>query len=164
MKDNPLDLRDWEYYGKELAALSKAFPNVMSDFLKEKAKDLSKLQKKIAKQKVKSRGIRKIKKLKQNGDEATKAINYHNSFKVGKLRHNLKYGMIIRAYNNAYHGHLIEQGFKTASGKFVMGKNVLATAANEFRPQFEQELTALQERLIAIGSPEYERELKKTTR
>lgn len=161
MPNNPLDLRDWENFGEELVSLTKIFPESIGNFLKEKAKELSELQKKKAAEKVKSRGKREVKRYKRKKGYIMKAVNYHDSFNVGKLRHNLKYGMYIRAYNSSPHGHLIELGYKTADGGFVPGKNVIASATNELKPRFEQELTNLRDNLLSVGSPEYKKELEK---
>lgn len=100
----------------------KKYPEDTCKFLKTQAKELSKIQKKIAKQDVKTTG--------KNGEKS-----YHKKFKTGKI-YDFEGSQSIRAFNSAPHGHLIENGHKTQNGKFVPGKYVMKISQNKFKGTF----------------------------
>lgn len=116
-----------DYRKKLLTKTADLFPKETDDFLKTRARELNKIQKKIARQDV---GTSKGKNKKWVREKS-----YHYRFKAGKI---YKYGgaKAIRAYNSARHGHLIENGHMTKSGKFVQGRHVIKSSINEYRPKY----------------------------
>lgn len=129
-----------------LRSISKAYPKESDKFLKDEAKKLLKVSKKVAKKEVgTSKGIKK------NWD-ANKS--YHKKFKVGK-KYKYDTDDCIRVYNSSPHAHLIEYGHRqiargqaratTREGRkndtrpvkgFVLGKYVFDEAQLDFTPQF----------------------------
>lgn len=132
-----------------LRSISKVYPKESDKFLKDEAKKLLKVSKKVGKQEV---GTSKGKK--KNWD-ANKS--YHKKFKVGK-KYDYNGDDCIRVYNSAPHAHLIEFGHRniprgqkratTREGRkndtrkatgFTMGKLVFDIAQLEFEPDFKND-------------------------
>lgn len=111
-----------EFRKELIRQVNNIFPKETDDFLKNEAKALSKIQKQIASQDVKTTD--------KNGDKS-----YHKRFKVGKI---YLFGeeKAIRAYNSSPHAHLVEYGHKTQNNKFVAGRYVLKSSENKFRGDF----------------------------
>lgn len=120
-----------DYRKQLLHETADLFPDKTENFLKDCAKEASKIQKRIARSDV---GTSKGKKKKW-----TAAESYHKRFKVGKI-YLYEGARAIRAYNSARHAHLIEDGHFAKNGKFVPGRHVMKSAVNEFRPKFHSEL------------------------
>ena len=104
--------------------INTVFPEETKKFLKDEAKKINKVAKKIAKREV-----------------GTKTGNYLKGFKTGKVYKYAENDACCRAYNKAPHGHLIEYGHvqKTHDGKsvgFVQGKLIFKQAEIEFISQF----------------------------
>ena len=135
-----------------LRSISKAYPKESDKFLKDEAKKLLKVTKKVAKKEV---GTSKGKK---KDWEASKS--YHRKFKVGK-KYKYDTDDCIRVYNSAPHAHLIEyghrqiaRGLKRATtredrkndsrpvGGFVLGKYVFDFAQLEFTEPFKDDCEA----------------------
>ena len=132
-----------------LRSISKAYPKESDKFLKDEAKKLLKVTKKVAKKEV---GTSKGKK--KNWD-ANKS--YHKKFKVGK-KYKYDTDDCIRVYNSSPHAHLIEYGHRqiprgqkratTREGRkndtrqatgFVLGKYVFDYAQLDFTPEFKND-------------------------
>ena len=105
-----------------LREAGKVFKKETETFLKQEARKLSNIQKKIAKQDVGTTG--------KNDDKS-----YHKRFKVSKL-YGTEYEKFIKALNSAPHSHLIEYGHKTQNGKFVQGRYVIKSSENQFKNEF----------------------------
>lgn len=111
-----------EYKQDILEKIAVKYPKETEKFLKEQGKNLSKVQKRIAKQDVGTS--------KKYGSKS-----YHKSFKVGKI-FDYEGEKSIRAYNSSRHEHLVEKGHKTENGKFVQGRYVMKSSQNEFKSDF----------------------------
>ncbi len=124
-----------------LREVNNIFPEETDKFLKDEARNLSKLQKKIAIQRV---GTSKGKK-----KDWLEAKSYLKKFKVGKIYYYLDDEKSVRAFNSARHAHLIENGhFQVPRGKkgqsneggtpngWTEGKYVLKTAQNQYKEYF----------------------------
>lgn len=105
--------------------VKELFPKETEKFLKDEAKKLTKKQRQIAKQEVKSTG--------KGGDKS-----YHKKFKVGKI-YTYDGDKCVRSYNGSPHAHLIENGHKTQNGKFVQGRYILKISQNEFKTEFAKD-------------------------
>ena len=124
-------------------SIKREFPEETQIFMKEEAKKVNKIAKKIAKKEV---GTAKGKKT------WVASKSYHRRFKVGKI---YQYGgedLAIRAYNSAPHAHFIEQGHRQVprgpKGKsnkggqangFTDGKMIFYQAETEFAPEFNKD-------------------------
>ena len=128
-----------------LRSIAKVYPEEAGQFVKEEARKLMGVAKKVAKQEV---GTSKGKK--KNWKEKT---SYHKGFKVGK-KYDYNGDTCCRAYNASPHGHLVEYGHlniprgqkrattregrkndtRKASG-FTLGKYVFDIASLDFEPE-----------------------------
>lgn len=107
-----------------LRNINNIYPDETKKFLKEEAKKINKVAKKIAKREV-----------------GTKTGNYLKGFKTGKVYKYAENDACIRAYNKAPHGHLIEYGHvqTTHDGRpvgFVQGKLIFKQAEVQFLSDF----------------------------
>ena len=132
-----------------LRSISKAYPKEADKFLKDEAKKLLKVTKKVAKKEV---GTSKGKKKDWDPNKS-----YHKKFKVGK-KYKYDEDDCIRVYNSAPHAHLIEYGHRQIArgqkrattrqgrkndsrpvGGFVLGKYVFDESQLEFSPYFKDD-------------------------
>ena len=128
-------------FKKDLMRKAKAkFPDEVEGFLKDEAKKVNKIAKKIAKKEV---GTSKGKK--KDWEEAK---SYHKRFKVGKP-YKYSVDLCCRAFNSAPHAHLIEYGHVKTTKKgrelqalarkdvsWTNGKFIYKDAEFEFIPQY----------------------------
>ena len=134
------DISDLNAFNKQLVEdMKKKYPQEVKKFLKKEANKVQEVAKNIAKNEIKEN-----------------TGNYLKGFKVGKS--GLKGKYTIKAYNQAPHGHLIEDGYNQVArgenkskgsgrrkgtkptGKFVEGKKIYLRAQVKFKPQFEKDV------------------------
>lgn len=132
-----------------MRAAKEKFPEETKKFLKEQAKKMRKLSRKIGKQEV---GTSKGKK-----KNWVASKSYHQKFKIGKIYVYGENDKCIRVYNSAQHAHLIEYGHiniprgtkraTTRKGRIEQAKNrkgtgltlgrlVFKLAETEYKSQF----------------------------
>ena len=122
------DLTELSDFNKQLVDDAiKNYPKEMKSFLKKEANKVQEVAKNIAKTEI-----------------TEHTGNYMKGFKVGKS--GLKGAYAIKAYNQAPHGHLIENGHWQYGGeknktklRFIEGKKIYAKAHTQFKSQFEKD-------------------------
>lgn len=132
-----------------LQSISEIFPEESSQFIKEEARKLTNVAKKVARREVgTSKGTKK---------DWQPEKSYHKKFKTGK-KYNYEGDLCCRAYNGSPHAHLVEYGHlniprgqkraTTREGRkndtrkgagFTMGKFVFDIASLEFEPEFRDD-------------------------
>ena len=142
-------------YKKELLTeVNDVFPKETRKFLTKEAQKLTKKMQNKAETEVKHGAKKTI--IKRNGKK--REVNYHKCFKKGKIYIKDK-DICIRAYNNAPHGHLIEnghyivargegskKGIKRKSGAdgkhigWVSGKKIIEKSYIEFQNEFSGDM------------------------
>jgi hypothetical protein len=127
--------------------MAKKYPKEMRKFMRKEANKVQEIAKGIAEAEIK----------KDTG-------NYLAGFKVGKSK--LKGAYSIKAYNEANHAHLIEDGYNQVArgedkkkgmgrrvgtkptGKFVEGKHIYSKAHVKFKSQFESDVQKFADDLL----------------
>lgn len=123
------DISELEGFQQQLINdVAKKYPKTMRKFMRKEAKKVQEIAEQIARSEIKE----------DTG-------NYFKGFKIGKS--GLKGAYAVKAYNQAPHGHLIEDGHNQYGGKgnktivgFVEGKKIYARAQTRFKSQFEQDV------------------------
>lgn len=131
------DISELEGFQQQLISdMSKKYPKECRKFMRKEANKVQEIAKRIAENEIKE----------DTG-------NYMQGFKVGKSK--LKGAYAIKAYNEAPHGHLIEDGHKQYGGKgnktvvgFVEGKHIYTKAHTEFKTQFEDDVQKFADDLL----------------
>ena len=126
---NGFDFSELEELQKDVLNLAKEqFPKETKKFVIAEAKKGKELAKSIAQREIK-----------------TKSGNYLKSFKTGKSK--LHYKFSYKFYNDAPHGHLIEDGHNQYGGKnnkevigFIEGKKIFTKAQVQMESEFANDV------------------------